>query len=194
MRYLKPLSLILLIAGVSAQAQLKLPSFTSNTAFKSDMKKVIESYPQQFAPVRGEVIEKNPQTVEYASLVKPDGVKESFITQYSSNKKGIYTWQAIMLTTEDFDDAAKKYKSLFTQLKGMNIKYVVDQYTLDGKYETPDESKKFFSSVLTVSAPPSPLQKLKVEVTMEFEFPEWKVKLLVYEKERDDNQRGDTTE
>jgi hypothetical protein len=31
--------------------------------------------------------------------------------------------------------------------------------------------------------------KLKIEVSMHFEFPAWKVGLSVYEKEREDNER-----
>jgi hypothetical protein len=191
MKFFRPLTTVFLLLSFSSQAQFKLTSLSNNTSFKTDIQKIIDAYPQQFAALRGDVIETNPQTVEYASLVKPEGAEETSITRYSSNKKGVYTWQAVMLSTEDFEIAVKKYKTLFGQLKGMNIKYVVDQYTLVGKYEAPDESKKFVSSILTVSAPPSPLEKLKVEVTMQFEFPEWKVKLLVYEKEREDNERGD---
>lgn len=191
MKFFRLLTTVFLLLSFPSQAQFKLTSLSNNTSFKTDMQKVIDAYPQQFAALRGDVIETNPQTVEYASLVKPEGAEETSITRYSSNKKGVYTWQALMLSTEDFEIAVKKYKTLFGQLKGMNVKYVVDQYTLVGKYEAPDESKKFVSSILTVSAPPSPLEKLKVEVTMQFEFPEWKVKLLVYEKEREDNERGD---
>lgn len=194
MKFFRPLTTVFLLLSFSSQAQFKPTSLSNNTSFKTDMQKVIDAYPQQFAALRGDVIETNPQTVEYASLVKPEGAEETSITRYSSNKKGVYTWQAVMLSTEDFEIAVKKYKTLFGQLKGMNIKYVVDQYTLVGKYEAPDESKKFVSSILTVSAPPSPLERLKVEVTMQFEFPEWKVKLLVYEKEREDNERGEVND
>lgn len=194
MKCIKPLTVLALIFSLTTQAQIKFPSFSSNSSFKTDMQKVIEAYPEQFASLRGEVIERNPQSVEYASLVKPDGAQETSITSYSTNKKGVYAWQAVMLSTEDFDIAAKKYKALFTQLKGMNVKYVVDQYTLVGKYETPDEGRKFITSSLSLAYPPSPFEKLKVEVTMQFEFPEWKVKLLVYEKEKEDNERGDVND
>jgi hypothetical protein len=32
---------------------------------------------------------------------------------------------------------------------------------------------------------------LKVEASMQFEFPEWKINLMVYEREREDNEQGD---
>jgi hypothetical protein len=35
------------------------------------------------------------------------------------------------------------------------------------------------------------MPKLKVEASMQFEFPEWKINLMVYEREREDNEQGD---
>jgi hypothetical protein len=188
MKYPKHLlSAVLLGTSVFAHAQLiKLPV---NNAFRADVQKVMEDYPQQFATLRGGIINKNPQTVEYASLLLPDGAQESIITRYSSVQKPMYSWQAVMLTTESYEAAVKKYKWLFGQLKGLNVKYVADLYTLRGEYEVPDESRKFTVSTLALSAPPSPLRKLKVDVSMTFEFPEWKVSMLVYEKEREDDEK-----
>jgi hypothetical protein len=37
------------------------------------------------------------------------------------------------------------------------------------------------------------LKKMKVEVSMQFEFPEWKVLVLVYEKEREDTEQYSET-
>jgi hypothetical protein len=108
--------------------------------------------------------------------------------------KPIYSWQALMFNSEDYEAASKKYKWLFNQLRGLNIFYVNDQYTLKGEFEEPDESRKFTTSILAPVAPPLPLRKLKIEVALLFEFPEWKVNLLVYEKEREDNERGETEE
>lgn len=181
------LAAALILIATRGAAQLKLPV---NSSFRNDVQKVVEDYPQQFASLRGEIIEQNPQTIEYASLVKPAGAMETSIVRYSSNTKAIYSWQAIMLSTEEFEEAAKKYKWLFQQLKGMNVKYVADLYTLKGSFEEADESRGFSISTLTLAAPPTPLKMLKVEVAMEYEFPEWKVKLLVYEKEREDDEQG----
>jgi hypothetical protein len=35
------------------------------------------------------------------------------------------------------------------------------------------------------------MPKLKIEASMQYEFPEWKVSLVVYEKEREDKDRGE---
>lgn len=176
------------LCSLATHAQLRLPI---PNAFRSDVQKVVADFPSQFAALRGDVRMTNPQTVEYASLVQIDKAEDCIITRYSSNAKPVYSMQAVMLHTEDFKEAEKKYKWLFTQLKGMNVKYVVDQYTLQGVYEAPAEERKFTTSTLAVAHPPQALQKLRVEVSMQFEFPEWKVSLTVFEKEKDDDEMGD---
>lgn len=172
----------------AAHAQVRLPI---NNAFRNNVQKVVEDFPSRFASLKGEELVTNPQTVQYASLLTMDQAESCIITQYSSSNRQVYTWQAVMLSTEDFNEAVKKYKWMYNQLKGLNVKYVVDLYTLRGTYEAPTEDRKFWTSNLVVADAPEPLQKLRIEVAMQFEFPEWKVLLTVFEKERDDDKRGD---
>ena len=178
----------------SGAAQLKLPIATALSPLRNDVQKVVAEFPGGFAGLRGEVAATNPQSTEYVSRLWVDKAESCTVTQYSSAGKAVYSWQAIMLSAEDFEAAAKKYKWLFGQLKGMNVKYVVDQYTLEGKYEAPDESLKFTTSMLTVASAPEPWHKLKIEIALQFEFPEWKVSLSVYEKEREDDERGEVVD
>src|SRR5437588_686504 len=130
----KPLLAAALLCALTSRAQLHLPI---SNAFRSDVQKVVADFPSQFASLRGDVLITNPQTVEYASLLQIDKAQECTITKYSSDTKPIYSLQAVMLRTEDFAEAEKRYKWIFAQLKGLNVKYVVDQYTLHGTYEAP---------------------------------------------------------
>lgn len=177
--------------SVVVTAQLRLPV---NNALRSDLQKVVAEFTHNFESIRGEVINQNPQTTEYLSQVKIADAKECIITRYSSSLKPVYTWQALMFVSEDFEAAAKKYKWLFSQLKGMNVYHVSDQYSLQGKFEAAEEGSKNNSSVLTVFDPPAALKKLKLEVSLQFDFPEWKLNLLVYEKEKDDADNGEVME
>lgn len=177
--------------SVSAIGQVRLPL---NSGLRSDLQKVVSEYPAQFAAIRGEVVDQNPQSTEYRSKIKIGDTGECSIIAYSSKSKPIYSWQSLMFVTEDYETAAKKYRWLFNQVRGMNLYYLKDQYTLRGNFQEPTESRRFAVSTLALAAPPTPYQKLRVDVSLQFEFPEWKVQLLVYEKERDDNQRGEEVE
>lgn len=201
---MKHVSLTLVMActaiGFSAQAQLKFPSVknsisTAHNAIRTDVQKVVADFPNQFASFRGEVVNQGPQTVEYASTLVPNSAQMATITQYSYHKKPVYSWQALMLTTEDFEAAVKKYKALYNQVKGTYVTFNANQsYYLQGHYDEPDESKDFLSSVLNFYTRDEDIKRIKVEVNMQFEFPEWKVNLLVYSRDRDDDERGNIFE
>ncbi len=95
------------------------------------------------------------------------------------------------MSSEDFEQASKKYKWLYGQLKVMTVKVQDYSFTLSGNYEAADESKKFSTCIFKLTPNAANMPKLKIEATIQFEFPEWKVKLLVYEKEREDDEQGD---
>lgn len=182
------LPLVFFITAHSAQAQIKFPG--SNPDVRNALEKVINDYPKAFASLKGEVIANNPQTVEYESLLDFQSAERNIIVQYSG-KEPVYSWQAQMFTTEEFEIAAKKYKSFYSQLKGMNLKLNRDyDYSLMGDFDKPDESKKFSSTVFRLLPHATYLPKVKVELSMQYEFPEWKIYLMVYQKEREDNERG----
>ena len=92
-------------AAASAQLRSPIPN-----AFRNDVQKAVADFPRQFASLRGDVRITNPQTVEYTSLLQVDKAEECTIMQYSSNSKPIYSLHALMLSTEDFDEAEKRYK------------------------------------------------------------------------------------
>lgn len=184
---------IFLFVIVVSNAQLKLPVANS---IGPDIKKVLEDYPNQFHNLMGEVVEVNPQSTDYACNFKVKGAEEVTITKYSSaNKYDITSWQALMLTTEEFEEAKKKFKSLYNQLQNLAVRMDGGLFFhLKGKYETPREEMKFTTVVFNVDAGASPFKKLKVELQMIYVPMEWKVKILVYDKEREDDERGEAEE
>ena len=177
----------------AATAQLKLPG-TGNPDLRQALEKVIGDYQKDFATLKGEVLNTNPQTIEYASLLEFKSAQGNTITRHSG-KNAVYSWQAQMFSAEEFDVAAKKYKSLYGQLKGMNLKLNRDyDYSLAGEYGKPDESKTFCSSAFRLMPNATYLPKVKVELSMQYELTEWKIYLLVYQKEREDAERGNIDE
>lgn len=183
--------LILLIAGLQTRAQLKFP--VTNNDLRTNLQKIVADYPKQFSTLKGVVTADNPQTVEYASLLDFKGARDNTIIQYKSARP-VYSWQANLLNSEEFEEASKKYKWLCGQLKVMTITIDGYGFTMSGKFEEATESKKFVSTVFKLTPNASNMPKLRIEATMQFEFPEWKVQLLVYEKEKEDKDRGDVIE
>ncbi len=170
-------------------SQLRLPL---NNALASDIRKVIREYPHQFNSLQGPVVEENPQTTSYDCTFKVAGAESSSITKYSSNNRKVYSWQALMLTTDDFEAASKKFKALFHQFNQLGVKMDYGEtFYLGGKYEPPVEEKKFNTVILRFENPDRNTHRMKLEISMQYELLEWKVRVLIYEHERDDDEQGD---
>jgi hypothetical protein len=168
-------------------AQLKLPSLSATT---NDIKRIIENYPDGFASITGDLIIQNEQAADYQCTLKVNGAEESFITKYPA-KKNIGSWQAVMLTTGSFEKAKQKLKSFYNQLNNLSVSVAQKNYKLNGDYTAPSENLKFSSAIFSLTPQQETIDKLRVEVIMQFYEPmEWKVKLLIYAKERDDDEKG----
>jgi hypothetical protein len=156
---------------------------------------VIGEYPSRFTNLLGEMIIENPQSTEYKCNFAVNGAEETTITRYSSSANNVYSWQALMLTTDNFEKAKQKFRTLFNQLNNLDVKPGGSKsYHLKGNYEPPVEEKKFASVVFTFSPDEEGLNKLKAEISLQYELTEWKVKVLVYDREREDGERGKTVE
>lgn len=185
----KPLVLLTIISlfCITTSAQLKLPLANS---IANDVKKVIEDYPNRFINLMGEIITQHQQSTDYQCNFKVNGAEEAFVTRYSS-KKEVCSWEALMLTTESFEKARQKFKSLYNQLHNMSVKLGETSYRLKGQYNAPEESKKFTEILFSFEPANEVSKKLRIEISMQYIEPmEWKVKILVYDREREDDERG----
>lgn len=187
------LVLLFLVLSLSSAAQLRLRGL-SNPDVRQALEKVIADYPSGFSTLKGKVVHNNPQTVEYASLLQFKSAEQNSITEHSG-KTPVYSWQALMLSHEEFEVAEKKYKALYKELKGFTLTLNRDySYGLAGTYEAPSENKRFATSVFNLTPNATYLPNVKVELSLQYEMLEWKIYLMVYQKERQDNERGKTKE
>lgn len=176
------------VLSQSVQAQLRLPAANG---FSADMRKVIEDYPNRFINLMGEVKVQHEQSTEYECNLKINGAESVSISRYSSSRDGVVSWEAVMLTTESFDEAKKKYRNYFNQLNNMAVTLGESQYKLKAEFTVPGEDKKFNSILFSFSPSAADLKKIKVELVLQYQAPmDWQVKVLVYDKEREDSEQG----
>jgi hypothetical protein len=188
MKYSVKLPVLFTILILSYNASYSQLKFGAASEIADDVKKVIDDYPNHFDNILGELIIQNPQSADYQCNFKVDGAEECVITRYSGKKNIVSSWAALMLTTGNFSEAKRKFKSLYTQLNNLSVKSM----HLKGVYEQPVEEKKFSSVLFSFPSADESLVKLKVELVIEAEGMDWKVKVLVYDRDREDNERGDT--
>jgi len=174
-----------------SQPSLKLPT---TSPLPGDIKKLVADYPDRFSNVLGEEIAKNPQSTDYNCSVKVFGAENSVITLYSSASGNKCSWAGEMLVTENFNEAKKKYKTLYAQLNNILVADAAGSFHFKGKYDEPTEAKKFAGSVLAPDKTVPGFTALRMEISLQYELLEWKVRILLYDKEREDNERGKTVE
>jgi len=177
----------------SANAQLKSP-FAKGRSVAQDVEKILDDYPNRFSSFTGEKIAENPQSVEYACTFLPEGAEESVITRYSAGgRRTVVAWRATMLTTENFSEASKKFRQLYSALNNKKISIRLNPYNLknEGTYEQPTEEKDFYSVIFKLDPNDDRYGHLRVEVSLQAVMMEWRISVIVYERDRADNERGD---
>jgi hypothetical protein len=159
-------------------------------SFQSDLAKVISDYPAHFKNLAGESIMDNPQTTEYGCRQSVKDAISCRVSKFSSSAKEIFSWQAVMMNTDNFEEAVKKFHSLYGAIQNLSVNINGETVVMKGKYFQPVEEMKFTSVVFEAGEKDPSLKNLKVELLLEAEMLDWVVKVLVYEKEREDNERG----
>ena len=178
-------ALVLIFTTFHLTAQNKLSLLKISNVIRSDIQKVARDYYDHFYNIKGEKISETESTIEYKSKVVPQDATESIITEIKS-MQNVYSWHATMLVTDNYEKAVEKYKQIYRQLNGASFTmYDNKAWKFNGPYDTPDEARAFASSILQPDAAEKALQRLKVEVALNYNLPEWTVKILVYEKEND---------
>ena len=91
----------------------------------------------------------------------------------------------------DFEKAKQSFDTYYNGLNKVSFRFANQSCNLSGVYEQPTEEKKFSSAVFSITPAEAEIRQLKVELLMEYNITEWKVKFLVYDKEREDDEQGE---
>ena len=185
---LKPLTatftFILFVFSLSAQV------IPIKNALQTDIVKVISDYPNGYKNILGEQIIENPQSIEFECLVTVKDAIKCKLIKYSSNVKEIYSWEAEMMKTDDFETASKKFRAIYNSLQHLTVKINGSTAVFQGDFIKPSEAIKFTTIVLDPGDKAPELKKLKLALILETEMLDWVIKIQVYEKEREDNDKG----
>jgi hypothetical protein len=181
--------LFFIFCAFVSHAQIKNPLAKTIPSVKPDIEKVARDYYSHFYNTKGDKLKEDETTIEYESKVKPQGADRCLVTKYKSEEND-YSWQAEMLSTDDYVKAVAKYKQLYNQLNGsVFAMHDGKSYKIKGRYDAPDEGRGFASSLLQLDVVDKDLRRLKIEVALNYFMPQWSIRILVYEKDDDDDMR-----
>ncbi len=185
---MKPLTatfiFILFVFSLSAQV------IPIKNALQTDIAKVISDYPNGFKNIIGDETIQNPQSIEFECLVPVKDAIKCRLIKYSSNIKDIYSWEADMIKTDDFEAVSKKFRELYNSLQHLSVNINGSTAVFKGDYIKPSEAIKFTTIVLDASDKTPELKKLKLALILETDMLDWVIKIQVYEQERGDKDKG----
>ena len=183
MKKLLTAPLIVCSICVFAQRQSILP--VNAKSVKPEIATVMADYYDQFLNIKGDTISETKSAVEFQSKVIPEGALRCSITEIKSLYK-VCSWQAVMYSSEDFQNAVEKYRRYFIQLNGASFMMEDHHpYRFKGVYDIPAETRAFASSILEPEVQQAALQKVKIEVALNYGMPDWTVSIYIYSKEND---------
>ena len=185
---MKPLTatftFILFVFSLSAQV------IPIRNAFQTDIANVLSDYPNGFKNIIGDEIKQNPQSIEFECLVTVKDAIKCRLIKYSSSLKDIYSWEADMIKTDDFEAASKKFRSLYNSLQHLSVNINGSTAVFKGDYIKPSEAIKFTTIVLDAGDKTPAFKTLKLGLVLETDMLDWVIKIQVYEQEREDKDRG----
>jgi hypothetical protein len=181
-------AVVCILTTMSLTAQSKLSVFKSSNSVKPDIEKIVHDYFENFNNIKGDTIGQSISTIEFNSKVLPKGADAASITQYKTS--GSYSWQCNMFSSEEFKEAVQRYRQYYRELNGVSFTFSnKTTYRLTGNYDAPDESRSFASTILETHSYDRIIKNFKIELGLNYSFPEWSVRIMVYEKVGDEDIR-----
>ena len=145
----KYLFLFLVLFPFLSFAQLHLTG--SNNSISNALAKVIEDFPNHFNNIRGEIISKDVQAVNYTSTINIAGADSSIIIQNGNDSDNIYSWTETVFATDDFDKAKEKFHEYFSKIKATAATIDNKKISFRAEYLEPDDAKRFTTILFTAN-------------------------------------------
>jgi hypothetical protein len=188
----KMITLLVFIASLSTQAQLKLFDKKDPSTFHKAVQVIISDFPYNYKHITGELVDKQGDFEQYASTVRLPGAQSCVIGYYHSSLDTTASWQALMLSTEEFKEAAQEYKRLYHELKSCKMKTADGSaYYMAGTYEAPAEETDFVTSTLVIETGDERFLEFKIEVELLYQLDKWIVNVNMVSKKKDDEVTPD---
>ena len=173
------LLLCVLLASVSSFAQLHFPVL--NNDINTKLVQVIEEYPNHFNGIRGDVIDKNIQSVIYASTVNIHGADSSIIIQNGELTDNIYSWKEVVFNTDNFDAAKAKFHEYYRKIKGTSVSIGDDKINFNADFDEPDNSKPFTTILFNAHPDTQELKNVVIDLSLQYKMDSWEIAISVYE-------------
>ena len=153
----------------------------ANNNVSNALAKVVEDFPNHFNNIRGEIISKDVQAVNYTCTINIAGADSSIIIQNGNDSYNIYSWTETVFVTDDFDKAKEKFHEYFTKIKATATTIDNKRITFHAEYIAPDDAKHFTTILFTANNEIPQLKDVVIDLSMQYILSGWQIIVSVYE-------------
>lgn len=174
-------STIIAIAFAQQPSPPKPPS--ADAAFSEALSKVVQDFTSNFVHIQGDKMQADVDADTYKSKVCVPGALGCKIMRYRSAQDKTANWQAGLYDGDNFEEALKLYKKVFSQVKKASVRGAATSAAgFDGKMEAVDENVGFATSTLRLKTTNKSYKDMVAEVEITSDAINWEVRLNVYTK------------
>jgi hypothetical protein len=175
-------------------------SFAQSTSAASDPRAfpvvidaVLRDFPNNLRNITGDLVLAQGEFENYASVLALPESQHCVITRWHSIRDTTVSWQAAMLTTEDFEKADHTYRELYRKLQQCYIQLADGTIVyLKGSWEPAKEGAAFTTSTLHLTLDDQRYREVRVELELVYQLAEWGVNINIFSKKPDDEVGGGT--
>jgi len=172
-------------AFACVQAQLIKPTPKTNP-FEDSLSKVVLDFKNNFTNLQSDRLPVEIDADTYQSNICLPGATHCIVMRYHSVVDNSASWQAILYTGENYEEAVKVYKNVFGQIKKTKVKGIDSSpASFEGAIENPDENVRFTVSSLRLKAEDNRYTNFAADVELMNNYDGWEVHLNLYKKKKD---------
>ena len=157
--------------------------FKSSGAFGDSLSAIVNSYATNFRSIQGKAMLHQEDPEMFQSTISLPGSSQCIISRYRSIKDTSASWQAVLYTGDDFNQARKIYRNTFTSLKKTAIKLAGNAAVhFEGTLEDPEENLRFASTSLRLKTSQPLFEQFYTEIGLTNSNYEWIVVVNIFSK------------
>ena len=187
------LIVVIVISSVSYAQHAAVADSSTSPSFPSVIDAVLRDFPNNLRNITGELVLAQGEFENYASMLALPESEHCVITRWHSTQDTTVSWQAAMLTTDDFGKADHAYHDLYRKLQQCYIQLVDGTVVyLKGSWEPAKEGAAFTTSTLRLTIDDQRYKEVRVELELVYQLAEWGVHINIFSKRPDDEAGSGT--
>lgn len=183
---MKKLSLLSLCCLAFLFSKAQSTKTLSLNSFADSLTAIVLAHASNFKSIQGEPLAGEVDADLFQSTIGLPGASYCTIKRYHSKIDNSASWQCIAYAGDNYEEASKAYKKIFSQVKSTRLKGIGSPASqFEGEMEKADENIRFAVSSLKIKTNDWHYANLVADIELIGSYDGWEVHLSLYYKRKD---------